>query len=167
MIHCEIAETLEEIPSPALVEQLMRTADATLEQADDLQAIGLAQSRAQVEATLVLADDAQLRELNRTYLGIDAPTDVLAFPSNELDPETESLYLGDVILSVERAAAQAQSGGHSLEAELQLLVAHGMLHLCGYDHAEAQDKQRMWEKQASILRSLDCPIEGPGFEGED
>lgn len=163
MIHCEIAATLEEIPSPALIEQLRRTAEAVLEQADDLQPIGLAQA----EATLVLTDDAQLRDLNRIYLGIDAPTDVLAFPSNEPDPETESLYLGDVILSVERAAAQAQSGGHSLEAELQLLVAHGMLHLCGYDHAEAPGKQQMWEKQASILHSLGCPIEGPRFEGED
>jgi len=113
------------------------------------------------DAALLLTDDAQLCELNRSYLGVDAPTDVLAFPGGEIDPETNRYYLGDIIVSVERAAEQALAGGHPLTAELQLLLVHGMLHLCGYDHADPQGKAEMWERQAEILRRLDCPIHGP------
>ena len=63
------------------------------------------------DITIVLTDDAQLHELNREFLGVDAPTDVLSFPSDEVDPETGSQYLGDIIISIPRAAQQAQVGG--------------------------------------------------------
>lgn len=106
------------------------------------------------EVSIVLADDAELRELNRQYLDVDAPTDVLSFPSGEVDPETGETYLGDVILSVPQAQAQASAAGHSLEAEVQLLVVHGVLHLLGYDHAEAADKAGMWAAQARALSRL-------------
>lgn len=106
------------------------------------------------ELTIVLTDDAQLRELNRDFLGVDAPTDVLSFPSEQTDPETGSRYLGDILISVERAAKQAAEAGHDVEAEIQLLVAHGILHLLGHDHAEAEEKARMWKAQAEILSSL-------------
>lgn len=106
------------------------------------------------DVTIVLADDAQLRELNRQYLDVDAPTDVLSFPSGEVDPESGAAYLGDVILSMPRAQAQATAGGHTLEAEVQLLVVHGVLHLLGYDHAEAADKTKMWTAQARALTTL-------------
>ncbi len=109
---------------------------------------------AQAELTIVLTDDAQLRELNREYLGADNPTDVLSFPSAEADPETGAPYLGDVLISVQRAAEQAQSAGHPLEAEVQLLVVHGILHLMGHDHARAADKARMWSAQAQVLEQL-------------
>jgi probable rRNA maturation factor len=106
------------------------------------------------ELTIVLTDDKQLQTLNRDYLETDSPTDVLSFPSGETDPETGSPYLGDILLSVPRATNQAEAGGHSLQAEAQLLVVHGVLHLMGHDHAEAEEKERMWQVQAEILTLL-------------
>jgi probable rRNA maturation factor len=108
----------------------------------------------EVDLTIVLTNDAQLRELNREYLELDAPTDVLSFPASEEDPETGRPYLGDILISVPRAAAQAQAAGHPLEAELQLLVVHGTLHLLGHDHAEADEKACMWKEQARVLEGL-------------
>lgn len=109
---------------------------------------------AEADITIVLTDDAQLRELNREYLGVDGPTDVLSFPADESDPETGATYLGDILISIPRAAQQAQATGHPLEAEVQLLVVHGVLHLLGHDHAEAEEKTRMWAEQEKVLERL-------------
>lgn len=106
------------------------------------------------DLTIVLTDDVQLRELNRDYLGIDAPTDVLSFPASESDPETGARYLGDILISMPYATRSAEKAGHGLQAEVQLLVVHGVLHLLGHDHAEADEKARMWKAQAEILESL-------------
>jgi len=106
------------------------------------------------ELSIVLTDDARLQELNRDYLGIDAPTDVLSFPASETDPQTGARYLGDILISIPRAQAQAEAGGHPLEAEVQLLVVHGVLHLLGHDHAQARQRARMWKAQAEILARL-------------
>lgn len=106
------------------------------------------------DLTIVLSDDQQLHELNRQWMGVDAPTDVLSFPSDEIDPETGNRYLGDIVLSVERAAEQASAAGHSVEAETQLLIVHGVLHLLGHDHAEDEEKTRMWKAQGEILAQL-------------
>jgi len=106
------------------------------------------------DLTLVLTGDERLRTLNHEFLGIDAPTDVLSFPADELDPETGRRYLGDVIISTARAAQQAGVGGHPLEAEIQLLVIHGVLHLLGHDHASATEKARMWAVQAEALKHI-------------
>lgn len=106
------------------------------------------------ELTIVLTNDARLQELNRDYLGIDAPTDVLSFPASELDPETGARYLGDILISVPRAESQATAARHPLESEVQLLVVHGVLHLLGHDHAEATEKARMWKAQAEVLEML-------------
>ena len=107
-----------------------------------------------VDLSIVLADDKKLRELNRDYLGLDAPTDVLSFPASESDPETGARYLGDILISIPRAAEQARAAGHDLASEVQLLVIHGVLHLLGHDHAEAEEKARMWAAQAEILQGL-------------
>jgi len=112
---------------------------------------------ADVDMTIVLTDDAQLHKLNREYLGVDAPTDVLSFPSSEIDPETGIPYFGDILISIPRATQQAQAAGHPVEAEVQLLVVHGTLHLMGHDHAEAEEKARMWNAQAEVLGSLGLP----------
>ena len=109
---------------------------------------------ADADMTIVLTDDVQLHELNREYLGVDAPTDVLSFPASETDPETGAQYLGDIVISIPRAMLQAQAGGHPLEAEVQLLVVHGTLHLLGHDHAEAEEKARMWQAQAEVMSRL-------------
>lgn len=114
-----------------------------------------------VDITIILTDDAQIHELNKQYRGIDAPTDVLSFPSGDTDPDSNRLYLGDVVISYPRAQAQAEAGGHPVEAELQLLVVHGVLHLSGYDHVEEQGKSGMRAAQAEILVLLGCEIASP------
>lgn len=115
----------------------------------------------QGDASIILSDDDKLQELNIQFMGIDAPTDVLSFPSGEIDPDSGELYLGDVIISQTRASQQALGGGHSLEDELRLLVVHGMLHLLGYDHADADEKTSMWVQQSRILENLGCKISIP------
>jgi probable rRNA maturation factor len=106
------------------------------------------------EITVVVDDDDHIQKLNSQFLGIDAPTDVLSFPSDEHDPQTGNRYLGDIIISYPRALAQAESAGHAVENELQLLVVHGTLHLLGYDHAEEDEKRKMWQVQQEILGNL-------------
>lgn len=114
------------------------------------------------ELTLVLADDALLQQLNRDYRGIDEPTDVLSFASQEAGQQggifvtaPEALnYLGDVIISFPTAQRQAAAAGHSVDDELSLLAVHGVLHLLGYDHASPEQEADMWARQAQILVSL-------------
>jgi probable rRNA maturation factor len=106
------------------------------------------------DITIVLTDDRQLHELNKEFLDVDSPTDVLSFPASETDPETGAVYLGDILISIPRAAQQAESAGHSLEAEVQLLTVHGTLHLLGFDHASEEEKNLMWSKQAEVLQRL-------------
>jgi probable rRNA maturation factor len=104
--------------------------------------------------TLVLTSDAYILGLNREFRGVDAPTDVLAFPTSEKDPETGRLYCGDIIISVQTARAQAIAGNHPIEEEISLLVVHGVLHLLGYDHDTPQQKNKMWTTQSAILEQL-------------
>ena len=106
------------------------------------------------DLTIALVDEARIQGLNRDFLGQDAPTDVLSFPAGEPDPETGCLYLGDVVISVARAAEQAMERGHTVEAEMQLLAVHGVLHLLGHDHARRAEKERMWAAQARVLERL-------------
>lgn len=106
------------------------------------------------DLTVVLTDDKRIQGLNRDYLGIDAPTDVLSFPASQIDPETGSPYLGDILISLPYAAKSAERAGHPLEAEVQLLVVHAVLHLLGHDHAKVREKARMWKAQAEILQTL-------------
>ena len=116
-------------------------------------------SRSGGDLKIILGGDEDTHLLNRQYLGIDSPTDVLSFPSGDVDPDTKRSYLGDVIISLPRAAAQAAQRGHSLEAEVQLLVVHGVLHLLGYDHGNPDDKKKMWALQRNILVDLGLEIE--------
>ena len=128
-------------------ELLERAANAALKHAAP-------QGSSDPELSIILTSDARLHELNLNYLGIDAPTDVLSFPASETDPETGARYIGDILISIPRAQAQAEAAGHPLESELQLLVVHGVLHLLGHDHAETEEKARMWKAQAEILERL-------------
>jgi probable rRNA maturation factor len=96
-----------------------------------LQAIG---SRKQ-EATIVFVGDEAIQKLNRQFRGQDYVTDVLSFPSEAEPFETgNGLQLGEVVISVQRAAAQANEHGLSFSDEVRQLILHGLLHLCGYDH---------------------------------
>jgi probable rRNA maturation factor len=85
----------------------------------------------------------------------------LSFLAGETDPETDLIYLGDVLISYQRAQVQAAAGGHPVEDELQLLVVHGVLHLLGFDHAEETEKAKMWAEQSKILSQLGCSITSP------
>lgn len=117
--------------------------------------------------TILLTDDAALQRLNRDFLGHDHPTDVLSFPSDEIDPQTGVRYFGDIAISWPRARAQAKAGGHPARAEAQLLVVHGVLHLLGHDHAKPKEKVRMWAAQAETLKRLKAPIPSASRHGLD
>ncbi len=132
---------------------LERAARITLEISTSLNP-SLESALVDADMTIVLTDDKQLHELNLEYLGVDSPTDVLSFPASDSDPETGTPYLGDILISIPRAAQQAQAAGHPVEAEVQLLVVHGTLHLLGHDHAEAEEKARMWNAQAEVMSRL-------------
>jgi probable rRNA maturation factor len=110
--------------------------------------------------TLVVTDEAEVQALNRTFRGEDKPTDVLSFVDGEESADTD-LYLGDIVIALPVAQRQALEGGHSVSAELQLLAVHGTLHLLGHDHAEPDEKARMWAAQAAILHAIAAPITAP------
>lgn len=150
MINLQILETFEEKVSPNLLE---KAALAVLKHEEQPEA---------VELTIVITDDAEIRYLNQQFREVDAPTDVLSFPADEIDPDTGNTYLGDIIISYPRVLRQSEAGGHAPEHELELLVVHGTLHLLGYDHAEPDEKEAMWAAQAGILAGLGNPLQNPG-----
>lgn len=104
--------------------------------------------------SLKITGDDEIRALNRNYLGKDTPTDVLSFPIPFDHPESGVSYLGDIVISLPTASRQAESAGHAVEDEIQLLLVHGILHLLGYDHATLEEKAKMWTQQDKILNKL-------------
>ena len=111
------------------------------------------------EISLVLTDDRVIGKLNKKYRGIDGPTDVLSFPMSGSRrrgyPASQREYLlGDIVISLERAAVQALEYGHGFERELAFLTAHGMLHLLGFDHMRKKERARMEMYQRQILAVL-------------
>lgn len=118
------------------------------------------------EISILLTDDAAIREINRDTRGIDAATDVLSFPMFDIpegcvpgigcsDPDSGLVPLGDMCISMERAKAQAEEFGHSVQRELSYLGVHSVLHLLGYDHMdEGEQKARMRAREEAILSSL-------------
>jgi len=118
--------------------------------------------------SLVIADNATMRQLNRQYRGIDASTDVLSFPAEALpdlpdlpgiEPDVEegeaaSDYLGDLVIAYPYASDQAARLGHDISQSLQLLVVHGCLHLLGYDHDTPEHRAQMWQAQAEVLSEI-------------
>ena len=108
------------------------------------------------ELCIKVVDEATIAELNAKWMEKEGPTDVLAFPMDELRPglvndEPEEGVLGDIVLCPSMAAGQAKTAGHSLTAELDLLTVHGILHLLGYDHAEPEEHKEMFGLQARLL----------------
>lgn len=118
------------------------------------------------EAFVTLTDNDTIQGINKEHRGIDKVTDVLSFPMIEyvdgepiilpgdIDPETNRVSLGDIIISVERASEQAESYGHSIEREFAFLAVHGMLHLLGYDHESEPEEKIMFGKQEEILDEI-------------
>jgi probable rRNA maturation factor len=117
------------------------------------------------EVAIVVTGDEALQELSSRFLGADRPTDVLAFPDDTRGPFVGApghpRYLGDVVVSLPRAEAQAREASHDLEAELQLLVIHGVLHLLGYDDVTEEDRSAMWSAQRTILKRMGIDIQLP------
>ena len=103
---------------------------------------------------IIITDDESLQNLNNEFMGIDAPTDVLTFPLDFDNPESGTVYLGDIVISYPMAERQAQQSGHPAAEEIKLLIVHGILHLMGYDHAEPQEKETMWTLQNTLLEQL-------------
>ncbi len=125
----------------------------------------------EAQVNLLLTDDEGIREFNRQYRNIDAPTDVLSFPmigfekeadfsvveedtGDYFDPDSGELILGDIIISTDKVKEQAMKYGHSLKREFAFLTAHSLLHLCGYDHMTEKERAIMEEKQEKILSRL-------------
>ncbi len=112
-----------------------------------------------VEISLVITDNEGIRALNRQYRGLDAPTDVLAFPMLPADgeafviPPDHTVQLGDIVISYEKVREQAVQLRHSERQELAELFVHGLLHLLGYDHERDEDAAVMAEKAETYIRS--------------
>lgn len=117
------------------------------------------------DVAIVIVDEAAMEQLHLQWMGEPGPTDVLSFPMDELRPgrdgETSAEgILGDIVLCPAVAAAQAETAGHSLTEELSLLGIHGLLHLLGYDHAEADEEKEMFGLQGTILQAFSGQPEG-------
>lgn len=125
----------------------------------------------ETEVNILLTDNMGIHSYNKECRGIDRPTDVLSFPNlffeKEADfriseesmadcvnPETDLIILGDIIVSLEKVISQAKEYGHSNKREFAFLIAHSMLHLCGYDHENPDEAKRMETKQTLILNDL-------------
>ena len=112
------------------------------------------------ELSVLLVDENYMSSLHERWMGEPGPTDVLAFPMDELETsrgkddedEPTAALLGDVVLCPSVAARQAATAGHSAEAELHLLATHGVLHLLGYDHGEPEEERQMFSLQARLLQ---------------
>ena len=117
---------------------------------------------------VLLTDDSGINGINLEYRNVDKPTDVLSFPQNEFapggfdadiaekNPETGELFLGDMVLSLERTLAQGEEYGHGEKREIMYLTVHSVLHLLGYDHVdEAEMKKQMRAREKEIMKLLD------------
>jgi probable rRNA maturation factor len=112
----------------------------------------------------LLANDAHLQQLNRDFLGHDYPTDVLSFPTTALKPE-----LGEIAISLERAAAQAAEFGHTWLEEVKILLLHGTLHLLGYDHERGDTtmarEEKRWRSEFNLPETLIARADRAGKRG--
>lgn len=125
----------------------------------------------ETEINVLLTGNGEIHTANKEFRGIDRPTDVLSFPmvdyefpsdfscvdknpESYLNPETDELLLGDIMISVDKVYEQANEYGHSRKREFAFLIAHSMLHLLGYDHIDEAERKVMEEKQEAILDAL-------------
>ena len=125
------------------------------------------------EISVTFVDDARIQKLNKQHRNIDKATDVLSFPLGEngvydINPETGAKMLGDIVISMERAVAQAEEYGHPLQREVAFLTVHSMLHLLGYDHVNGGlEAVHMREKEEAVLTQLGLKRNGSYyFDGE-
>lgn len=125
----------------------------------------------EAEVNLIVTNNEDIKEVNEEFRDVHAPTDVLSFPmipfeqpggyeviqrdlNSYIDPDTQNIVLGDIMISAEKVISQAEQYGHSITREFAFLVAHSMLHLLGYDHMTEDEASVMEEKQKQILEQL-------------
>lgn len=136
-----------------------------------LQVLNMENCPYEAQVNLLITDDQGIHDFNRQYRQVDAPTDVLSFPmitfskeadfsvveeeeADYFDPESGELLLGDIIISSDKVKEQAEKYGHSVKREFAFLIAHSMLHLCGYDHMVHEEALVMEQKQEKVLSVL-------------
>jgi probable rRNA maturation factor len=142
-------------PSPRWRERLPRRRALCIAAAEAALAIAKPRLTRRTEVSVVLADDALIRRLNRQWRRIDRATDVLSFPVvDERPPPRAPMLMGDVVLAFETVAREAQEQGKSLADHLRHLVVHGVLHLIGYDHEAPDDAERMEALETEALARL-------------
>lgn len=108
------------------------------------------------DITFSVVDDEEIHQVNKEYRNVDRPTDVISFPANEGESivSLPDGFLGDIMISLPRAEAQAEEYGHSLKRELSFLAVHGTLHLLGYDHMTEEEAKEMFALQDIILNEM-------------
>ena len=110
--------------------------------------------------TLRVTNNRLIRQFNDTWRGENSATDVLSFENAYTDPETGEEYLGDIVISFEKARQQALVGGHAIQSEIELLFVHGLLHLAGFDHDQKEEWAEMTKTQDKILQKIGNPLQG-------
>ena len=148
-----------------------KVAEAVINQIADMEEVPY-----EFDIYVTMVDNEAIHRINREHRNIDRPTDVLSFPNldfdapgdfslleeneaNYFDPETGMLIMGDIVISVDKVYEQAAEYGHSKKREFAFLIAHSMLHLCGYDHMESEEAAIMEAKQKKALEDLDITRE--------
>ena len=124
---------------------------------EGIRALGLARNSS---LTLRVTNNRSIRQFNHAWRGENQPTDVLSFENAFTDPETGEQYLGDIIISFEKARQQAKLGGHTIQSEIELLFVHGLLHLAGFDHDQKDEWTEMTKTQDHILKTIGNPLRG-------
>ncbi|NLP47739.1 MAG: rRNA maturation RNase YbeY [Clostridiales bacterium] len=125
------------------------------------------------EVSVRFVDDEEIQKLNQKYRDIDSPTDVLSFPLGiegvyDINNDTGAQLLGDIVISVERAAKQAEKYGHTLQRELAFLTVHSMFHLLGYDHEKGGlELVRMREREETVLTQLGLKRNSSYYMGDE
>lgn len=129
------------------------------------QTLEIAGAAAGAALSIQVSTNDQVRRLNFQYRGVDAPTDVLSFPSEPLPEEVEEDrgYLGDIIIALPYIVQRAQEEGRSLSDDLALMIIHGTLHLLGYDHDNAEAQAEMWQLQQQALQALGISLHVPDY----
>lgn len=124
---------------------------------EGLKLLGLAKN---TSLTLRVTNNRLIRQFNQAWRGENSPTDVLSFENAYTDPETGEEYLGDIVISFEKARQQARVGDHAVQSEIELLFVHGLLHLAGFDHDQKEEWAEMTKTQDQILKKIGNPLQG-------
>lgn len=146
------AQGLEKVVGAGFVTRVLQA------MADRLEVVG--------EVSVSFVSDEEIHDLNRDYRAVDRPTDVLSFALQEGEnfPEPTDFeadpMLGDIVVSIPTAVRQAEDYGHSIEREVAFLLAHGFLHLLGYDHQSPEEEREMFQIQEEVLEQLGIPRAG-------